>query len=99
MKKLLENKPAFITGTVLAFLDFAFISGPYVYWCATGNNRCGEFALAAILHFPLYLVTAPIPLAYSMTLNIFLFVITGLVQYFIIGYIVATLAQKLFKKS
>ncbi len=96
--RLMKNKQAFIGGCILALIDFVLISAPYIYWCASGANRCGEFALAAIVHLPLYAVTAPIQLG-NMPLDVTLFTLTGLVQYFVVGYLLVSLIQWILSKA
>lgn len=98
----LLNKWAIRGGIILASLDFILLGLRFIIACAIDSPICHEGWVVLLLHLPTaYIFTPLLPVLGNVWAAI-LISIAGIIQYFIIGYLLgyaAFLLKKLFNKT
>jgi hypothetical protein len=93
MKKILFNKLAITLGLILAALNLIF-PGYSAILCAINPTKdfCGEAWAAMIINTPTFqLLSWPFPAHTSERIGFIILAISGIIQYFIIGYLLGQL--------
>lgn len=96
-KEKILNRWAITGGIILATLDFIFI-GSFALMCSFGVENisslkwaCGEVEMIGLLHQPtvqIILLLLLYPIHESTTIMYLAVTISGIIQYFIIGYLI-----------
>lgn len=94
MKKILLNKLAITLGLILATLNLIF-PGHSLILCAINPSRdfCGEAWAALYINYPtsLLLLSWPFPAHISERTEFITLALSGIIQYFVVGYLIGQL--------
>lgn len=93
MKKILLHKLAITLGLILAALNLIF-PGYSSILCAINPSRdfCGEAWAAMIINTPtLQLLSWPLPAHISERTFFIVLALSGIIQYFVVGYLIGQL--------
>lgn len=101
-KKISKTKLPIILGLISAFLNFIFPGHSFLL-CAINpiQDFCSQAGMAYFLNWPtIQLLTAPVNFLniQNEQLTLLIFAVSGLIQYFVLGYILGTIIKLIPKK-